>query len=191
MQARLLFLAIIGTLAFTVPAGAQSGEKPSPYLDNGLVYPEDLQATISVAVDDKEGRVYIRLVLKNTGENTYTVPVYLERYPFYESATLLLRHDASGKQFNYPGPISVVWSRPGPEIAPTAEYDTTLSLTKVWFEADGEWTAVWRRAVTRSEGNQVVIDRWVDASNTITFTLPPGFTGASPWNGEGEPPANP
>lgn len=183
MQARLLLLAIIGAAVFAVQAGAQTEDKSSPYLDNGLVYPVELEANISVAVDAKEGRVYLRLVLTNKGEKAYQVPIYLERYPFYESASLLLRHEASGKQFNYPGPISVVWSRPGPEIPPGESYDTTLSLTKVWFEADGEWTAVWRRAETRMEGNQIVIDRWVDASNKIEFTLPPGFTGASPWEG--------
>ncbi len=176
MQARLLPLAIIVAMTLAGVAGAQTGDKPSPYQDNGLVYPEDLAAKISVAVDDKEGRVYVRLVLTNQSEKTYQVPIYLERYPFYESATLLLKHEASGKEFNYPGPISVVWSRPGPEIEPGGKYDTTLALTKVWFESDGTWTAVWRRAETRMEGNQLVVDRWIDASNEVEFTLPPGFT---------------
>lgn len=141
------------------------------------IFPAEVTAKLTPVVDEAAGRVYIRLVLTNTGSNTYTIPIYLEKYPYFETSTLLLKHVPTGNTLKYPGDISVTWKKDGPVLGPGQSYDTTFSLTAAWFDATGEWKAVWQRAKVSTASGEIKVTGWSDASPVETFTLSAGFGG--------------
>ncbi len=156
-------------------ASRTGDETPAAILDPSLLYPPVLHASIAAVVDEPAGRIYLRLVLENTGTEAITIPIYLEKYPFFESSSLVLTHQESGTRIPYPGPISVTWKKAGPTVEPGGTWDTTFALTPAWFEHAGIWTAVWQRAEAVLRGERWEITGWVAASEPETFEVPASF----------------
>jgi hypothetical protein len=173
--ARLLVaVAIALALAFAGLAGAQANPWPTSIAADRAC--PAVEANLSAVVDPAAERVYLRLVLTSRGDTGVSLPVALEKYPCYEAATLVLRHEASSREVPYPGPMAVVfWQTPAPRLEAGAHQEFSYALTPAWFELPGRWSVVWRRAITEPDGERLRVQLWQDVSERVEFEIPAGF----------------
>jgi hypothetical protein len=175
--ARLLVpVAIALALALAFAAVASAQENPWPTTIAAERACPGVDASLSAVVDAEAQRVYLRLVLTNGGNTAALLPIALEKYPCYEAATLVLRHEESAREILYPGPMAVVfWQTPAPRLEAGAHLEFPFALTPVWFEQPGRWSVVWRRAITEPDGEQSRVRLWQDVSERVEFEIPAGF----------------
>jgi len=167
-------IALALALALVAVAGAQENEWPTS-VGPEAVCPE-VAASLSAVVDPGAGRVYLRLVLENPGAAALSLPIALEKYPCYGAASLVLRHEATGREIPYPGPMAVVfWKEPVPRLEAGGRREFAYALTRAWFEQPGSWSVVWRRAVTEPDGEGLRVLMWRDATEWVPFQVLAGF----------------
>ncbi len=137
----------------------------------------DLDASLSAVVDGEAGRVYVRLVLENTGEVPRALPIALEKFPCHDSATFVLRHGASREEIHYPGDMAVTyWGGDPPVVAPGERREFSYALPPAWFEQYGTWAMTWRRARTEpGEDGRLRHTIWEDATEWVVIEIPKGF----------------
>jgi len=167
-------IALALALAFAAVAGAQENPWPTSIAADRAC--PVVEAGLSAVVDTEAKRVYLRLVLANPGDASVSLPVALEKYPCYEAATLVLRHEESAREIMYPGPMAVVfWQTPALRLEAGAGQEFSHALTPVWFEQPGRWSVVWRRAITEPDGERLRVQLWQDVSERVEFESPAGF----------------